>query len=399
MDMGTSGLDTRTSKAAKNALVPNSVLRDLRKQRGWGRPRLARELHRFCLVKNWPSPAEANIEKQIYRLETGRVRLPDEFYTRLYCEFFGKTSDELFGFVRDDDVTATAHKLRSHKFIPLYVGAEGVARIRAACEMSPAASQWLECHRSPVPNYGDACHLYTWPFGVAMYHLVEELSPASIAEVAVWRHCSYLENMSWAEQQLHELADCKALSQLYVLGTYWVDALAADAARRDTLLRMLCVPKVLIERSEESHTPSQARAELVEQTLLRDGYHHPGIEDFGVQGVSVGLASWAGVVYQPLADDRALTEEDLVRCELAVQSAWSYCSYIRTAVENGNDPDVPDEFGWKFLRGLRSRLTTERPQETSQHRSLREAVVKTSGLSEHLTQALEIMREIPGGIR
>lgn len=54
---------------------------------------------------------------------------------------------------------------------------------------------------------------------------------------------------------------------------------------------------------------------------------------------------------------------------------------------------VPAEFGWRFPRGIRSRLTTERPQETSKHRSMRDAVVQTSGLGRHLAQAVEILRE------
>jgi len=42
---------------------------------------------------------------------------------------------------------------------------------------------------------------------------------------------------------------------------------------------------------------------------------------------------------------------------------------------------------------MRSRLTTERPQETSQHRSMRNAIVQTSGLDRHLAQAVEILRD------
>jgi hypothetical protein len=65
----------------------------------------------------------------------------------------------------------------------------------------------------------------------------------------------------------------------------------------------------------------------------------------------------------------------------------------RYKVESGDDPIVAAEFGWRFLRGIRSRLTTERPQETSQHRSMRDAVVQTSGLDRHLAQAVEILRD------
>jgi hypothetical protein len=398
MDTGTSGVDIGTLRGTPRGettpRVPNAVLLELRKSQGWGRPRLARELHKFCLAKKWSSPGEVNIAKQIYRLETGRVKLPDDFYARLYCQFYQKSSDELFGCMRQiASAVPPTYELRSHKFIPLYVGAEAVETLKAVCNMTAAPGQWFECFSVPVPTNGDSCHLYVWPFGVAMYHLVEDLTSGSIAEVAVWRHVSYIDNMAWAEEQINRLAGCGARNEIYVLGAYWVNSVAREGVRTDTAIRILCIPEVLIERTDDRHTPSKARAELVEQALLRDGFDHTDIEDFGIQGISTALASWSGVVYRPLAPYRALTEQDLVRCELAVQSAWSYCSYIRSEVEQGRDPVVPAAYGWRFMRGLRSRLTTERPQETPQQRSMREAIVKTSGLAGHLTQALEVLRE------
>src|SRR5262249_34313285 len=157
------------------------------------------------------------------------------------------------------------------------------------------------------------------------------------------------------------------------------------------------IPRVLLERDDHRERPSRAHAELVEQSLLRDGFDHPEIVDFGMKGISLAFASWSGVVYHPTAPARALTEDELVACELSLQAAWSYCNFIRAEVERGRDPVVPPEYGWRFVRGLRSRLTAERPQETSQHRSMREAVVETSGLSRHLTHAVETLREADGG--
>lgn len=398
MDAGTWGRDTGTSKGQPHR-IPNAVLLDLRKSQGWGRPRLAREMHRLCLLKNWSSPGEENIRKQIYRLETGAVRSPDEFYTRLYCEFYKKTVSELFGLVRPTADPAQTYRLRSHKFVPMYVGPAAADKLAATCNLVTAHGQWFDCHSTavePMSDYGESCHLYVWPFGVAMYHLVEDLAPTSLAEVAVWRHSSYVENMAWAEDQIAKLAGCQPRNETYVLGAYWVDSLPLIGPRRDTALRILCVPEVLLQRDTDPHNPSAARPALVEQALLRDGFSDPGIEDFGYHGISTALASWSGVVYQPLAQDRALTEHDLVQCELAVQSVWSYCSYIRYEVECGRDPKVAPQFGWRFLRALRSRLTTERPQETPQHRSLREAIVSTSGLAGHLAQAVEILRDTEG---
>lgn len=397
MDTGTSGMDIGTSALSGASYVPNSVVLELRKARGWGRPRLAKELHNFCRAQRWSSPGEANLSKQIYRIETGRIRTPDEFYTKLYCRFFGKSAHELFGRIAPVENRAPGYRMRSHKFIPAYVGVDGANAIHVAHSMEPAAGQWSECHRTCVGDNDVSCDLYAWPFGVAMYHLVEELEPDSIAEIAVWRRTSYRQNIAWAAERFTELTGAELPDEPYVLSTYWVEATPWDDSRLDTSLRLLSIPRALIERDDDNRVPSKAHALLVEQELLKEGFNHPEIADFGIKGISTGYASWSGVVYHPTAPDRALVEHELIRCELTVQSIWAYCNYIRQEVEAGEDPTVPTEYGWRFLRGVRSRLTTERPQETSQHRSMRDAIVETSGLSRHLVQAVETLREVDGG--
>ncbi len=391
-------MDIETSGSTSTP-TPNRVLLELRTSRGWGRPRLAKELHRFCLSRNLPSPGEENIKKQIYRLESGQIRSPEEFYSHLYCQFFEKSPHDLFGDVRPDNDGSTVIKIFSHKFIPVYIGAQAAEDLRTAAQASTAARQWTECCSAPVAYAGaGTCTMYVWPFGVVVYHLVEELMPTSIAEISVWRRTSYLENIDWATRHLEEQVGRPPLDAPYVLSAYWVDSTPWDGGRLDTSLRLLCIPRVLLEREEDCRgQPSQAHAELVEQALLREGFNHPEIIDFGMKGMSFGFASWSGVVYHPTAPARALTEHELVSCELSVQAAWSYCNFIRTEVERGRDPVVPADYGWRFVRGLRSRLTTERPQETSQHRSMREAIVETSGLSRHLADAVETLREADGG--
>ncbi len=93
---------------------------------------------------------------------------------------------------------------------------------------------------------------------------------------------------------------------------------------------------------------------------------------------------------------RALAEEELVSLELAVQAIWMYCAYINGEVEQGNDPVIGDGYGCCFLRAARSRLVNLRPQETGQHRSMRDAVVETSGLPAHLALAMDALKEAGG---
>jgi len=398
MDIRTDEMDTGTSDTSTRILVPNRVITALRDDREWGRPRLAREFERFCQHKGWSPPERSAMEKQIYRLESGRSRNPDEFYTNLYCEFFKKSSHELFG---DTSAPCAAERceLTSHKFVPAFIGAESAAQLVSQLGMQEAGEQWLECSTVKLEHPDAECHLYVFPFGVAMLYLVEKHSVTSIAELAVWRRASYSENREWLTTKHCELLGSVAASPSYVLSLYVVRRPCWTDARLDTALRLMCVPRVLLDREAEPDPGALARAELVEQSLLREGFDHAELVEFGIKGIAKAFASWSGVVYYPMAEMRALAEDELVRCEVAVQAVWAYCDYIRNEVEQGLDPVFADVYGWRFLRGVRSRLTTERPRESSQHRSMREAIIETSGLARHLSLAVETLRETNGGVR
>ncbi|GAA2308742.1 hypothetical protein GCM10010149_68580 [Nonomuraea roseoviolacea subsp. roseoviolacea] len=81
------------------------------------------------------------------------------------------------------------------------------------------------------------------------------------------------------------------------------------------------------------------------------------------------------------------------RASWRTQATWAYCEWINGQVEQRHDPAIADGYGWRFLRAARSRLTNPRPRETAQHRSMRDAIVETSGLAGHLDQAIEALRE------
>lgn len=386
-------MDIRTSTDKRH--VTNAVLVRLREERGWGRPRLAKQFELIGRRHDIPTPEPAAIEKQIYRLETGRTLRPTPIYAKLYCLTFERTTSELFGDLETEVSPGATCGTRSHKFIPVFVGAEVASALASSGGQWSGCidDQWTECQRRAVEHPTGSCQLYLWPFGVALFHLVEDLVLESIAHLAVWRRITYEQNMQWAQDQLHALTANHAAAQPYVLSLYWVDEPAWQGNDLHTALRLMCIPRVLVPRGDNIDESCLASAALVERALFENGFEYPELVDFSMKGISLGYASWSGVVYHPISRDRALNERELVTCELSVQAAWTYCDHLRQQVEGGNDPVVPSEFGWRFLRGLRSRLTTERPQETSQHRSMRDAIVHTSGLDRHLTQAVEILRE------
>lgn len=131
----------------------------------------------------------------------------------------------------------------------------------------------------------------------------------------------------------------------------------------------------------------------MEQSLLATGFEHPDIVSFGVRGVSTGYAGWSGVAYASHSRERGLTIDELVTCELTVQALWCFTRQIQQLIEDGQDPSMPEEYGWRFLRAASSRLTTARAQETAQHVLMREAIIKTSGLVERLRSAQDALRE------
>lgn len=283
--------------------------------------------------------------------------------------------------------------VRSNKFIAAFVGPEIAADLASRERASKSEEQWMPCHHMPVGHSGGSCKLHVWPFGSAVFHLVEEQDFDSIADLAIWRIRSYEENMLWASAQLTRMSGGLQVNASYVLSAYWLEAPTWGIDAVETALRIMCTPRVLLRRDLDDSEDPKAFAEQVERKLLTEGYEHPEISRFGVNGIANGFASWSGVVYHPIAPEQALQESELVACELATQALWVYCQHINNQVENGQDPVVHDSHGWRFLRGAKSRLVNPRPQETGQHRSMRDAILETSGLLTHLDQAIEALRQ------
>jgi hypothetical protein len=377
--------------------APNNILIAKRKERKWSRPRAARELQRLGQSKGLSVPDDLDtIEKAIYRHETGRSAVRDPLYVELYCMLYNSTAHELFGDLNPEaSDNRRLYDIRSHKFIAAHIGADAVRRIqeRADTDICENPPHWLECQSVPVKHGDGRCRLYLWPFGTAIFHLIEDLKLPNVASLATWRVKSYDENLSWATQVLQQMTNRETVTASYVLSLYWLSSSIWASPDLDTALRMICMPRVLLERDPGDDQASQSHAELVERALLAEGFEHEEMRSFGLKGIATGYASWSGVVYHPIAPRRALHEDDLVHCELAVQAIWAYCEHINNQVEQGLDPSAEDNYDWRFLRGARSKLTNPRSQETGQHRSMRDAILETSSLIGHLDHAIDILRE------
>lgn len=298
----------------------------------------------------------------------------------------GRSLDEVFGtgslfagMAGNEPSACARFAARSHKFLPAFIGAAAVARLSASLAAEPG--QWhpgARCQR-----IGDVtAEVWTWPWGVAIVHLVEEQSWPDLATMAAWRYSSYPDSIAWASQHLTELVGERANVD-YALSAYWLTEPGWSGAQLATAMQVLSSPRIV--------TGDQGQA--IEHRLLCEGWANPGLRPIGVADASIGYASWSGVSYHPIDAARALTEDELVSCELAVQSVWQYAAWIAAQVEMGLPLDVPAEFGWRFLRGAQSRLSVPRPQETVEHRAMRDAILATCDLGVMLERAVQALKE------
>jgi hypothetical protein len=333
-------------------------------------------------------PEVESIEKSIARHERGEVK-PDSLYVRLYCSIYGLNEQQVAGALVPT-VAAANCEITSHKFVMAHVPPSSVGVLAAMGE--PSAGAWFECQRTPVETPFGMADLFVWPFGVVSCHLVESGEWACISDLAQWRVGTYCENLDWFSSWLTSRlrTDVEAA---YVLSVYWVGSSMWAGDDLTTAVHLLSSPKTLLGREPQGSDAERAESRLVERSLFKEGFRHAGVREFGIAGISVGAASWSGVAYSPVAKDRALTETDLVECELAIQALWTYCDYVSRSREEGQALDIDPEYSRSFLRRARSRLNMSRPQETGQHMSMRTAIVETSGVSSMLGNAIDLMRE------
>lgn len=284
-------------------------------------------------------------------------------------------------------------QVESHKFLPVFLGAERVARL-VDLVGAPATDSWLDLSIAPVWHEGaDACSLYLSACGVALVHLVQTPEVSSLGELAHWRHRSHRNDPDWVADTLAELlgeAELAGLRPGYVLSGYWLHQLPWEEGHRDTGVRLAAHLSTMLDRTGTKIRPVSPE---VERDMVASGFEQPEVISIGLAGIATGYASWSGVAYHPLDPTRSLTVESFVELEVSAQIMWCYARHIQEATEEGRDPGITDVYGWRFLRAARTRMTTARANEWAQVRMLREAIVTTSGLDTLLLGAQNALRE------
>ncbi|MEU4337171.1 helix-turn-helix domain-containing protein [Micromonospora lupini] len=290
---------------------------------------------------------------------------------------------------------SSGYRVQSHKFIPVYTGESAAAELAAQEAFRSRHHEWLEVAVAGLPHPEGTCTAHVFACGVVVLHVMQELHFPTLASLAAWRYATYEEDVPWAAEQIAGLLSpppsSEPVAPEYVLSMYVLKESAWTGDELENALRLMSLPSVLVNRRAQPRP--EPVGDHVERRLLAQSFAQPSVQPFGVHGVSLGFASWAGLAYHAISPEQALIVDDLVSCEVDVQMLWAYCRHIQRQVEDGRDPDMPPEFGWRFLRAAHSRLTTARARETAQHCMMREATLSTSGLPARLMQAQIALRE------
>ncbi|MFB7673121.1 XRE family transcriptional regulator [Kitasatospora purpeofusca] len=280
----------------------------------------------------------------------------------------------------------------SHQFIPVQLGAAAnlLFELGADHPSGPAGldQRVLEAHHGTGIG-----HLHVYRFGIGVMHVRNPLLLDSVTELALWRYRSYPMSTAWTQQAVSGLvakhsARVEIEEPEYVLSAYEIRKHPWNEHEVDTGLHLVATPSVLVDRSDpETVVPLGVESERFAQRWT----DLEAIPFAG--GVSRGVASWSGVAYCSQLGERALPFESVVALELNLQALWALSSHLFQTVEAGKDLRMPSEFGWRWLRGVHSRLTSARTTETAQHRAMRAAVVCTSELPSRLEKAWAALKE------
>lgn len=344
-----------------------------------------------------------SIRRTINRHESGGIATISQEWITAYCHAYDRQPHQLLP-VRTPslptltELGATTFTTTGHKFIPAYVGVH-IDALTSALTTRPARIAGVDCRAAEIhldPGYG-VTHgmsgtLYLFPFGVALLHEQQRRDWGSIAELAIWRRATHRTTRQLLAGYLTELLGAPIESN-YVLSAWWLHKPGWTGRDLDTAMRLLCQPRAVLGNADIGEADDLDYARSIEAGLFTNGFAPPEHVPCGVDGVSIGWASWSGVVYYPIQPRAALNELDLVHLEIGAQALWMLCHEIRRQVIAGEDPTLIAGYDLRWLRGRRLAIASAGETEPQQTRLLRNAVLETSELTRKLTETIDLIKE------
>jgi hypothetical protein len=234
----------------------------------------------------------------------------------------------------------------------------------------------------------DHATVHCFPFGVVVLHEQFDLTVNHLGEIAQWRReqiergdsavATHLQELGYQVESLDHDPYCFTA---FVFRTVpWV-----DAARLDRATQVLAMPGTLISSKMTKAEMAARAADLLNDTSqpISD------VADFSHTNSHYGSASWAAVSLMPLeAAPQIDIARSLIDLELQLQAFWCYASNV----EAGHIALV--SYGPEFLRKVLAKLHCPAPTEHTAERRLREAIVRTSRITELVSSAIASTRDI-----
>ena len=319
--------------------------------------------------RSWPSPQLVDCLDQVF--DCGQ-----EFRTLLRMAKVPTA-------VASEKFTLVAHLIK-----PVYVGHSATP-----IDLEPVSNTFR--HITPRASFrlDEHTDLHHFGFGVAVAHERHELTFAHIAELAVWRSKTFQECLTTRStlDLVTGVADrdrCREITS-YVLSTFVVQEPAWTAGDQlNSAIKLMSSPSTVL-KSPKAKSEYPADVEYTdediafEESLLISEYPIVDGVDFGVDPLSYGFASWAGVAYYPTNRDRALDPDYLIDFEIQLQAIWCCANAHASGVASGGQEEA------QGLRSLVRRLTQIGANESHQYLRMREAIIATSRIKEITTDAID----------
>lgn len=294
-----------------------------------------------------------------------------------------KTKNEFLALLRQAKVPSAAQtgplSVTGHLFFPLYLGTQALAE----AQMSPHTNGPLDFlpRLGRLPSNHDSVTIQMFPFGVIVVHEIHELADVTLPAIARWRQEQIARCSTAAHSRLSEMYPelVQTDHDPYCFSAFVFNSMPwADEATRKRATHVLSLPNVLLAGQEDDEHTDE---------LLRSTEPLEDVTDFSLTGAHHGAASWAAVAICPLPESEIDIAHDLVDVEVQLQAFWCYASNVESL---GKFSD--DAFGERFLRQALGRLQRPWPTEHTGTRRLREALLKTSRITEMVTSAVEAAR-------
>lgn len=295
----------------------------------------------------------------------------------------------------ESTIRAEDHRVRSHLFVPMYVGTGLFSEIKGPVR----ETQWIKYKEYPIEN-GRLCIL---PSGIAVWHLRFQSSFPTLTDMSAWRKRLYEEIFQNKHRlQIHTkelLARSKEAQTLFesVLGKpgYAYSLMVLQSSKwKDTekvrrVLEILGCPKVLEAKNDSKLERERLRA--LERQFLEKGINSLDMREFGLAGDDIGFASWEGASYSHSAETADEASRILVEFQVAVHALWwlskclasAWLSHSKLAAEQLKEqiPDLKKQF--LIIKNIEAK-------ESTSQRMMEEAVLSVNRVEQIVTETIQL---------